>query len=168
MSPPSDNHQRKSIAYLVTVALSVVLPLAGQQRLAPQAGIVGVWRVVEYTAGGRTSHPQPAFWIFTAKHYAMVMETRDDIKRPDVPDPDHATSQQLLASWAPFAAQFGTYEITRDVLTLHILAAKSPSLVGTKRLQRFTVNANTLRTEALFVDGKPMSKPVVLTFERAE
>ena len=153
---------------LVSVIFGVVLPLAAQQPLASQNAIVGVWRVVDYNAGGRTSHPQPGYWIFTAKHFAMVMETRDDVKRPEITDSDNATAKELLASWAPFAAQFGTYETKGDVLTLHILAAKNPGLVGARRLQKFTVNGTTLRTEALLIDGKPMSKPVTLTFERAE
>jgi len=164
---------RQSI-FIVTLMIIVCLmligfrPLTGQEAHLAQPAIVGVWRVVDYTAAGRTSHPQPGFWIFTAKHYAMVMDTRDDVKRPDIADPDQATAQQLLATWGPFAAQFGTYETKGDVLTLNILAAKNPDLVGTRRLQRFNVNAKTLTTEALLVDGKPMSKPVKLKLERAE
>ena len=153
---------------IVCLMLIALRPLAAQKPSLSQPSIVGVWRVVDYTAAGRTSHPQPGFWIFTAKHYAMVMETRDDVKRPDIADADQATAQQLLATWGPFAAQFGTYETKGDVLTLNILAAKNPDLVGTRRLQRFKVNANTLTTEALLVDGKPMSKPVTLKLERAE
>jgi hypothetical protein len=163
--------QRMFISYsllIVCLMLNALRPLAAQEPGLSQPPIVGVWRVVDYTAAGRTSHPQPGFWIFTTKYYAMVMDTKDDVKRPDIADPDQATAQQLLATWGPFAAQFGTYETKGDVLTLNILAAKNPDLVGTRRLQRFNVNAKTLTTEALFVDGKPMSKPVTLKLERAE
>src|SRR5690349_8736482 len=110
-----------ALACSAAVVFATLPPLVALEPQAPPPGIVGVWRVVDYTAGGRTSHPQPGYWIFTARHFAMVMETRDDVKRSDVADPDSATARELLASWGPFAAQFGTYEIQGEVLTLHIL-----------------------------------------------
>ena len=69
----------------------------------------------------------------------------------------------------PFAAQFGAYETKGDVLTLTILAAKNPDLVGVRRFQRFKVQGNSLTTEPLLnAEGQPMSKPVTVKFERAE
>jgi hypothetical protein len=134
-----------------------------------QPSIQGVWRVVEETAGGRIiTHPNPGFIIYTAKYFSVVTVAQD-IKRPDVPDVDHATAQQLLAMWGPFAAQFGKYEVKGDVLTLNILVAKNPSLMGTKQIQRFRLDRNTLTTEP-FRDpgGTPLSKPISLKLARVE
>lgn len=167
---------------IVLITLGVVCFLAGtmiplarsepQGRANSQPSIHGVWRVVEvdhYPADGWTSHPTPGFWIFSAKHYAAVAEGRDDVKRPVIEDVGHATAQQLRAAWAPFVAQFGTYEVKGDVLTLKILEAKNIDLIGVTRLQRFKLDANTLTTEPLRdQDGKLLSKRLILKLVRIE
>lgn len=155
--------------FITALVLIVCLSLTAQQQPVPHPSIQGVWRVVEETTPWRTiTNPRIGFIIYTAKHFALVREVQD-IKRPDVRDVDHATAQQLLAVWAPFAAQFGTYEVKGDVLTLNILVAKNPSLMGTKQIQRFKVDGNTLTTEP-FLDpgGMPLSKPVTLKLARVE
>ena len=146
--------------------------LDSQRPAISQPSIRGVWRVVEvdrYPAGGWTSHPTPGLWIFTARHYAAVMEGRDDVKRAVIEDVDHATAQQLRAAWMPFVAQFGTYEVKGDVLTLKILEAKNTDLIGVTRIQRFNLDVNTLTTEPLrSPDGKLLSKNLILKLARIE
>lgn len=167
---------------IALIAVGVVCFLAGTMipsvRLEPQEptnlrpSIRGVWRVAEvdqYPAGGWTSHPGPGFWIFTAKHFSAVMEGRGDVKRPVIEDVDHATAKQLRAAWTPFVAQFGTYEVKGDVLTLKILEAKNIDLIGVTRVQRFKVNANMLTTEPFRgPDGKLLSKNLILKLARIE
>ena len=155
--------------FIGALVVVVCLSLPAQQQPVVKTSIQGVWRVVEETAGGRTiTNPNPGFIIYTAKYFSVVTEAQD-IKRPDVTDVDNATAQQLLAMWGPFAAQFGTYEVKGDLLTLNILVAKNPSLMGTKQVQRFKVDGNTLTTEP-FRDpgGTPLSKPISLKLTRVE
>lgn len=157
-------NSRLSAAFFV-----VALSLTAQDRLPSRKAIEGVWRVVEeQTAVRHIPKPNIGFLMITGKHFSLVRESQD-IQRIDVSDVDNATAHQLLKMWGPFAAQFGTYELKGDIMTLNILVAKNPSLMGQKRVQRVKVDGDTLMMEP-YIDsaGKPQSKPIVLKFTRVE
>jgi hypothetical protein len=153
---------------ITLVAIASVGSLAAQQ-LSPAPSIQGVWKVIEETNNFRTiTNPSPGYIIYTAKHFAVVREAQD-IKRPDVADVDKATAEQLLAMWGPFAAQFGTYAIQGDRMTMKILVAKNPSQVNNESVRRVRIQGNILVTEPYAgPDGKPLAKPIGLKMIRIE
>ena len=77
-------------------------------------------------------------------------------------DFEKATPEQLVAMWGPFVAQFGTYEIKDDVLTLTILVAKNKGKSGLKQIERFKFQGDTLITEPI------RAKPITLKLVRVE
>jgi hypothetical protein len=153
---------------VAAVALTAGISVFGQET-KKVASVQGVWKVVQETNSWRTiASPSPGYLIFSEKHFALIREAQD-IRRPDVPDVDNATAQQLLAMWGPFAAQFGTYEINGDVLALTLLVAKNPGQMNTHEFQRLRLEENTLTTEPLRdASGKPLAKPIRLKMIRVE
>ena len=129
---------------LALAALFITSSLAADTR---RNSIKGVWRVVEEKNLWRTiDKPNPGYIIFTEKHFSVVREAQD-IQRPEVTDFEKATPEQLVAMWGPFVAQFGTYEIKGDVLTLTIMVAKNKGKANLKQIERFKLEGNTLITE---------------------
>ena len=91
--------------------------------------LVGVWKIIEVDLTGpeaRTiTDPQPGFVIFTKKHMSIVGITGD---APRLALPENPTDAQLLETWRPFAASFGTYEVNGNTITSHALVAKDPNI----------------------------------------
>jgi hypothetical protein len=92
---------------------------------APRPSIQGVWRVVEEKNMWRTiDKPNPGYMIFTEKHFSIVREPQD-IERPRGDGLREGHSRATGGHVGTFVAQFGTYEIKDDILTLTIVVAKN-------------------------------------------
>jgi hypothetical protein len=149
------------------------LSVAAQQRSASGPSVQGVWRVVEVTdAGpnGRTmTKPNPAMYIFAAKHYAQVIETGDS-PRPDVGDLTKATADQVRAVWGPFAATAGTYEVSGGMLTLRPMVAKDPQLMkpGAFSARSLKFEGNTLTMVLVRNENGPVVNPLTVKMTRLE
>jgi hypothetical protein len=116
--------------FIVVVVLALTgLSILGQAK----PSIQGVWRVVESSTTGPTAFtnktPQPGVIIFTGKHYAIVRDTARET-RPPVKDVANTTPAEALASFGPFQAQAGTYEVSGGTVTLRASVAKVPPANG--------------------------------------
>src|SRR6476646_2472876 len=112
---------------VVTVTVVVCLPTAISAQ--PKPSIQGVWQWVEVnrtnpnpprgalTTGIHTTL-QPGLLIFTAKHYAMMLDTANE-PRPTTgfKDATNPTIDELRTQWGPFTSNAGTYQMTGDQLT---------------------------------------------------
>jgi len=160
-----------SIATQMREAAQPSIEVPQQNQQLRRSSIQGVWRVVEEKNTWRIiSDPNPGYIIYTDKYFAVVREAQD-IKRPEVTDFDKATPEQLVAMWGPFVAQFGTYDIERDVLTKRILVSKNKAKMGQAEVERliFKLDGNTLTTEPFRdTDGMPQAKPIGLKLVRVE
>lgn len=159
------SRSRLTVMTLVVANLS----LSAQQRPASPTSIQGVWRVVEQRINNQTLAGEKlglGFHIYTDKHYAVVRESGTP-PRPDLPNADTATAAQLLATWGPFVAQFGTYEISGDRLTHSIIVAKNPDNMRNRTApgSRFTLEGDTLITEPY---GPRDGRTIVLKMVRVE
>ena len=162
--------QTKS-ALLVAVGLSLVLVGSGFAQTNP---LQGVWKVSEVTTtgpkGAKQAAPQPGFYTFTGKHYSIVTVNSDQ-PRPDLPsDPNTATLEQLQASWGPFTAQSGTYEVKGSEVTFHALAAKNPSAMkaGNFTTSTFKVEGSTLTLVSKATQAGPSTNPTTRKLARVE
>lgn len=93
------------------------------------ASVQGVWRTAEVrlTGPNATTIPQPpSLAIITTKYYTRV-EIHGPPHRPGLADPAKATADELRATWGPFFAEAGTYEISGVRLTMHPSIAKNPA-----------------------------------------
>lgn len=117
-----------------------VLAFTTSSGLGSIEAIQGVWRIVEQTVNHQTLRDTTlgaGFHIYAARHFAVVRETGEP-PRPGAGDVDRATVAQLLATWGPFVAQAGTYELSGDRLIATILVAKNPeNVTGKAGAQRF-------------------------------
>jgi hypothetical protein len=121
---------------LLLVALAAGLISDG--RIVAQsrpASVQGVWRVEEAVLSGPQARTmsfreRPNLTLITARHYSRV-EVQADAPRPVLADVAKASADELRATWGPFVAEAGTYEITADnVITMHPVASKNPAVMG--------------------------------------
>ena len=114
--------------------------------------LVGVWKPVEiFIASNATAHAGdkagpagPGLWFFAAHHYA-VLDVHTTESRPPLP-PSEPTAAQLMATWGPFGANAGTYQVEGGTITMQPTVAKNPQLMtpGRKVTLSYRVEGDTL------------------------
>jgi hypothetical protein len=145
----------KHVAVGVALAGLIIAPArASFVRSAADNPLLGVWRVVD-----PTGQPGPGVYIFTAKHYSMMVASAD---RPDIADMSQATADQLRALWNPMIANAGAYEIQGTSVTIRPIVAKIPVVMkpGAYEVYAFRVEGNTLTlTQQRNVRGPVEGRP---------
>lgn len=136
-------HKLPVLPVLALAAVSLV-GIGAATRSRP-ASIEGVWRTVEVRLGGpaaRTVSPtEPSMAIMTAKHYSRV-ESHAERPRPTVLNPAMATADELRASWGPFYAEAGTYQVSNgNVVTMHSVVSKNPAAMAAGSITTYTYRA---------------------------
>jgi hypothetical protein len=104
--------KRARLLLLLFVPAVIGVSVAAQRQAASDASLEGVWQILEYWPKGAKPVYRPnmgGFWIFTAKHYAVIADDGPS-PRPDLGDPSKATADHLRAVWGPFDGNAGTYE----------------------------------------------------------
>jgi hypothetical protein len=77
--------------------------------------------------------------------------------------------EELQSRWGPFAANAGTYEVSGDTLTRHVVVAKSPGFQG-KGVTRSTIKLdgkNLWVTQVENTRGK-VENPTTIKYVRVE
>jgi hypothetical protein len=135
--------------------------------------IQGTWRVVEVTVtgpGARTiTNVKRNLMIITTKHYSRVEEHSDN-PRPILTDVATATADELRATWGPFVAEAGTYEVSGNVITMRPIVAKNPAAMaqGAYSTYAYKLAGDTLWVTAQGTDKGPVSNPVKVRAFRVE
>lgn len=161
-------------------AASVQLPAAGSIR--------GVWRLVSRTIPAGTApgvrvdpfahvpvgvqrDPQPGLLIFTARHFSRTTDTAT-APRPtaEYATPRRPTIEELMARFALFAANAGTYDVERDVVTLHVIVANDaraqrPGSFARLRVER---DGDRLSLTPIANAAGPIAQGVTSTYVRVE
>jgi len=162
---------------------AAVLALTGVSLVGQsKPSIQGVWKPVEVTITTTTTNPgtlpkgthtdlQPGLVIFTAKHYALLIDSGAK-PRPALPVGDVAkqTTEMLQDAWGPFAANAGTYEISGTTLTTHPLVAKNPANQTGKTFTRYSIkfDGNYLWTTQAETGRGKVPNPMTTKFVRVE
>ena len=113
---------------VAVVALLAVISalLLGQSK----PSIQGVWRVAEVTTSGPNAStnksPQPGLYIFTGKHYSLVRDASPN-PRIAIKDSGNVTAPEALATFGPFIAQSGTYDVRGTTVNVTPVVAKFPA-----------------------------------------
>ena len=163
-------HKLPVLPVLALAAVSLA-GISAATRSRP-ASIEGVWRTAEVRLGGpgaRTVSPtEPSMAIITAKHYSRV-ESHAERPRPTVVNPATATADELRASWGPFYAEAGTYQVSNDnVVTMHSVVSKNPAAMAAGSTTTYTYRAegDTLwLTQQRDLRG-PVANPATITLVR--
>ena len=155
------------------LAIALVTATANAQFKATP--LTGTWSVTEIKTTGpnaRTiSHPQPGLLIFTGNHYSLMIidsdQPRADLQNPQIKKP---TADELLATWGPFTAAAGTYEISGDTLTMRPSVAKNPQVMapGNVLLNTFKIEKKTLTLTRTRNGETPVANPRTITFTKVE
>ena len=143
---------KASLAILVLAGF-VSFNAFAQAKKSADSGIQGVWRMTERETKGPNAginkNLQPNLYIFTRGHYSIVSVTSDK-PRPNQPqDLAKATAAELNATWGPFVAHSGTYEVKGEILTLRPIVAKNPTVMtpgsaGAPAASSFKIDGKTL------------------------
>jgi hypothetical protein len=161
--------------FLTAITLVAALGVARVAAQRRPASIVGVWRVVEVTTTGPNAAtnktPQPSLYIFTAKHYSQIADTGVS-PRPAMAQTEaaKATADQLRASWGPFFANAGTYEIKGGEIHRRAIVAKNPAGMtsGGIAVSSFQVEGNTLTMTQKSSNLGPIQNPTTVKLVRLE
>jgi Lipocalin-like domain len=154
--------------YRAALVLAIALTAFSVSAQTP-AGLVGVWRVVDVTAGGRTRQAQPGLYVFTEKHYSMVSVTGD--KQRPMFDESTATADELRATYGQtFMAQSGTYTSTADAVTTTPVVAKHPINMDPRAfaVYKFKVDGDMLTLTISETPLGPVPNGATLKLKRVE
>ena len=107
--------------------------------------------------------------VVTAKHYSRV-QVESEGTRPMVADVTKASAEELRATWGPFYAEAGTYEVSGNTITMRPVAAKNPAAMtaGAFTTWSFTMEGNALRVTAERNQNGPIADRVTVKLVRVE
>src|SRR5262249_45238974 len=106
--------------------------------------------------------PQTGFVLFTGTHYSIV---RSDTDRPDFKDQSKVTPEEAIVVWGALQTQSGTYEISGNKLTTHILVSKNPQGMRSRAINSWTFK---LDGDALVLTEVGSQNPRTFRLVRAE
>jgi hypothetical protein len=146
---------------LFAITLAIASLSTAVTASAQSTKLQGAWKRVETRTVGANpttnTNLQPSLYIFTAKHYSMVVDL-GDAPRPKAPtDVSKATAQELAAVWEPFAANAGTYEVKGNEITIRPIVAKNPQVMsaGAYRVYSYKFEGDVLILSPLRSDAGP-------------
>ena len=153
---------------LFTTALLTVA--ADAQSKAPV--LTGAWRLTEMKrtgANAETLKNPPGLLIFTGKHWSR-MYVDSDQPRPEIRDLKKATPAEIIATWGPFVAASGTYEVSGNIVTCRALIAKNPNVVGPGNFSVYTfkIEGDTLTMTDTGSSAGTVASPRTFTYVRLE
>ena len=160
-----------SAVVVVLMSAAVCAGVAGQ----PASGLQGAWQIAEINLTGPSARtitfpePRANLVIFTARHYSRV-EVQSEAPRPLLPDAAKATADELRATWGPFVAEAGTYEVAGGSVTMRPIASKNPAVMGGNVFIRytFTVAGNSLTLTQDRNQNGPFPNPFTMKAVRVE
>jgi hypothetical protein len=157
--------------FVVAVGILVLTGSADAQGRAETPRLQGTWRMVEIDTGGAkpavNRAPQPAVYIFTAKHYSLV---REDLPRKDPADPNTPTLADLR-NRLDFSAQSGTWTISpAGELTVRRIVALGLSNMqpGNFTNYAFQITGDTLLTLTPKASQAGAADPITYKLKRIE
>jgi hypothetical protein len=172
--PPSNRIEEvsrnmvKVLLLLLTTALLIVS--ADAQSKAPV--LTGAWRLTEMKKTGpnaETLKNPPGLLIFTSKHWSR-MYVDSGQPRPEIRDLKTAAPAEIIASWGPFVAASGTYEVSGNTVTCRALIAKNPNVVGPGNFSIYTfkIEGNMLTMTDTRNNVGAVASPRTFTYVRLE
>ncbi|HTC90681.1 MAG TPA: lipocalin-like domain-containing protein [Bryobacteraceae bacterium] len=130
----------RSMAKILFVLFTTALLTVTADAQSKASVLTGAWRLTEMKRGApnaETLKNPPGLLIFTSKHWSR-MYVDSDQPRPEIRDLKTAAPAEIIASWGPFVAASGTYEVSGDTVTCRALIAKNPNVVGPENFSAYT------------------------------
>lgn len=168
---------------IVKTTLGFLCSLLLMSGIAPAqqkpTSLTGAWEVTKVQMTGPNARtiasPQPGLYLFTDKHFSIMMVTGDHPRpiHPTLPEMPKATAQAILAVYGPYVANTGTYEINARKLIMHPIVSKNPELMGGSVTYSFEIQKNLLTLKMLNMSmgasvPSPPVPPAIWTLTRVE
>ena len=155
---------------LLLFAIALLTATADAQSKTPV--LRGAWRMTDMKRTGphaETLKGQAGLLIFTSKYWSR-MYVDSDQPRTEIRDLEKATTAELIATWGPFVAASGTYEVSGNTLTMRALISKNPNVMepGNFSAYTFTIDGNTLTMTDTRNAAGTVASPRTFTFTRLE
>jgi hypothetical protein len=155
---------------LLLFASALLTATADAQAKAPV--LAGAWRMTEMKRTGpraETLKSAPGLLVFTSKYWSR-MYVESDQPRTEIRDVEKATAAEMIATWGPFVAASGTYEVSGNTLTTRALIAKNPNVMepGNFSVYTFKIEGNTLTMTDTRNSAGTVASPRTFTFIRLE
>jgi hypothetical protein len=111
----------------------------------------------------------PGLLIFTGKYWSR-MYVDSDQPRTDIRNLDKASAGEIIATWGPFVAASGSYEVSGNTLTSKALIAKNPNVMepGNFAVYTFKIEGNTLTMTDTRNAAGTIASPRTFTYVRLE
>ena len=164
--PPTAYTPHRPKLALCSFAMAL-LATAAFAQLKPTP-LTGTWRVTGAKTTGPNARtvtsPAPGLLMFTGNHYSRLLITTEE-PRAALKDQAKATAAELLATWGPFNAASGTYEISGGNLICRPLVAKNPQVMapGADQTFSFKIEGNTLTTTEVRSRNGPFANQATIT-----
>ncbi len=135
--------------------------------------LTGTWRVTEikttFPEARTITNPQPSLLIFTGNHYSLMI-IESDKPRAEIQDLQKASAAELLATWGPFTAASGSYDISGDTLTMRPAVAKNQVVMAPDNVQlnTFKLEGKTLTVTRTRNGKNPARNALTITCTRIE
>lgn len=161
------------MAKAAIVGMAVLAILMITHSASAQSKLEGVWRVSEVTITGQntfkiTVEPtHPSLFIVTKKYWSLL--NIGTPTRPDLPKKD-ATDAQKVATWTPFIAAGGTYEVKGNTVTSRNTVAKDPADMapGNFTTHEFKIEGDTITITPKTNQDGPIANPMITKLVRVE
>src|SRR5215211_4105254 len=155
---------------MAAMACATVVTTGSTFRSLPQ--MHGVWRLTQSSLGTNdttitNSSPGPSLVVFTARHYSL-MYVEGSAARVPFADPARPTDGEKLAAYNTFVGHSGTYSVTDSLIEMHIVVAKSPSLMGTDMRPSFPRFTYSVRGDTLWMTRRGPGGVFRMKLVRAE
>lgn len=157
----------------VFVGMTVLAVLLNVPSASAQGKLEGAWRLTEVTIGGQSpfnialSATHPNLFIYTKKHWSAL--NIGTPSQPDLPQ-QGATDAQRVATWAPFIAGAGTYEVQGNIITIRTIVAKNPSEMvdGNFSTSEFKIEGETMTLMEKTNQNGTIANPMITKLVQVE
>jgi hypothetical protein len=155
----------------LVLAITSLLSVTADAQSKPPV-LTGAWRLTELKRTGPNpetlKNPQ-GLLIFTSKHWSR-MYVDSDQPRHEIRDVGKATAPEIIATWGPFVAASGTYEVSGTTVTCRALIAKNPNVMdpGNFSVYTFKIEGNTLTMTDTRNSAGTVPNPRTFTYVRLE
>jgi hypothetical protein len=155
----------------IMVCMAALVVLVTVQSAVAQGKVEGAWKVIEVTLTGPNARTipvtQPNLYVFTEKHFSYA-GIQSETPRPELPA--NATDAQKVATWTPFYANAGTYEIRGTTFTGHAIVSKDPNQMkeGSLGICDLKFEGKMLFVTFKATDAGPIANPYTMKLVRVE
>jgi hypothetical protein len=137
------------------------------------AALEGAWRTIEVivtSPAPQTYKPGATLAIFHGHHYSRVEEHAEQ-PRPLLANPATASADELRATWGPFVAEAGTFELSAgNTVALQPTVAKNPAAMakGARSVYTFKRDGDVLTLTQVRTPAGPSPNALTVKLVRVE